>query len=263
MKLKVGILIMVLISCSPKEAIEEVKLISEYKIKEHHRISKTEYSYNKKDSLDSDSKTFKSYDSKNRLINENNSIFFNYNKLGKVEEEISIYRRDRIVKVNTTKYVYDKNHNLKHKIRLLEPLDTILTNEYNSKGQLTKSDKGFETVLFEYEVDELIKKTTIKKGIESRISNFTYDSIGRLALDNWVFSSENRMKTKFTYDINNRLITEIDSSLNSESNPKSYVEFKTEYRYNGLDSLIEIRKSGRVLSETDFKYRGKTIITYK
>ena len=30
MKLKVGILILILIGCSPKEAIEEVQLISEY-----------------------------------------------------------------------------------------------------------------------------------------------------------------------------------------------------------------------------------------
>ena len=263
MKLKIGILILILFGCSPKEEIVDFQLISEYKLKEQHRISKTEYSYNKRDSLYSDRTTFKSYDSKNRLINENNSLFYNYNELDNIDKEISIYRRDRIVKVDTTKYVYDKNQNLKHKIRLSDPLDTLTTNDYNSKGKLMKSDKSFITELFEYDGDKLIKKTTITRGVESRISNFTYDSLGRLSIDNWVFSGENKMKTKYTYDTNSRLITEVDSSLNLKSNPKSYVEFKTEYKYNEIDSIIEIRELGRVQSEKDFKYRSKTIIEYK
>ena len=263
MKLKIAILTIVLFGCSPKETAEELALVAEYKIREHHRVWKSEYEYNKKDSLFSKNKYFNAFDSNNRLINKNNIIFYEYNDLGKIIEEKSIYHRDRIIKVTTVKYLYDENQKLKHKIRLNEKLDTILTNKYNSNGQITQSKNQIETIRYTYNKENLIKKTTFRNGSESRISNYEYDSIGRLAIDNWIFSGANKMKTTFKYDEKNLLIEEIDSSYSIKDNPNSFVEFKTEYKYNAEDSIVEIRKLGRVVSESEFKLRGKTIIEYK
>lgn len=263
MKLKITILTLVLIGCSPKEIVEEVTLVAEYKIKEHHREWKSEYEYNEKDSLYSQKKYFNAFDSNNRLINKNNIIFYEYNDLGKIIEEKSIYQRDQIVKVTTVKYLYDENRKLKHKIRVNETLDTIMTNKYNSNGQLTQSKNQLETIRYAYENDLLIKKTTLRKGLESRVSNYKYDSTGRLTMDNWIFSGSNKMKTTFKYDEKNRLKEEIDSSYSIKSNPKSYVEFKTEYKYNDVDSIVEIAKFGRVVSESEFRFRGKTIFKYE
>ena len=120
MKLKFIISILILGGCSPKEVVEEIQLVSEYKLKEHHRTTRTEYSYDKKDSLYSERTRMSSFDSKNRLINQNNTVFYKYNELGNIKEENSIYRRDRIVRVNTTKYIYDNDQNLIYKINIFK-----------------------------------------------------------------------------------------------------------------------------------------------
>lgn len=239
-----------------------LQLVSEYELLEHHRVWISENAYDKNDSLYSERKTFKSYDKKNRLINANDIKFYRYNELDKVEEEKLIYRGFQVIRIDTTKYIYDENQNLIHKIKLIEPVDTLETNEYTSNGQLTKSFKGDETTIFDYTEDKLTKETKARGRDEIKISNFRYDSLGRLVVKNQVFSGTARMKTTYTYDNKNRLITEIDSSATSTF-AKDLVELKTEYKYNELDSIIEIKKLGRVINEKEFKLLRKVIIKYE
>ena len=71
------------------------------------------------------------------------------------------------------------------------------------------------------------------------------------------------MKTKFEYNEKGKLFREIDSSFNQGTNPNEFVEFMDEYKYDKNDSIIEIIILGRVLSESDFKVRGRKIFELK
>ncbi len=70
------------------------------------------------------------------------------------------------------------------------------------------------------------------------------------------------MKTYYKYNSNNKLFSKRDSSFSTVTNPNQYIEFLTEYYYDKNDSLIEIRKLGRIYTEKEFKIRGKTKFKY-
>ncbi len=119
-----------------------------------------------------------------------------------------------------------------------------------------------ETINYEYLNGKISKKTIFEDNEISRISEYKYDKLNRIETEDWVFSGTNRMRTYYKYNSKNKLFSERDSSFSNVINPNEYVEFLTEYYYDKNDSIIEIRKSGRIHSENEFKIRGKTKFSY-
>jgi len=253
-------LTLILTSCGNLEAD---KLIAEFKAKESYRIWTTKKSLTKKDSIYAERKSFKSYDSKNRLINISNYQFYFYNdKENRIEKTKSIYKREGkgIAKIKTQIYKYnEKNGLLEYIIEKRDKIDTIKSFKYDSKKNVIETKTHFSTITQEFENSVVKKKIVSIKNGEPKISEFQYDSLNRPRIKNWVFGRNKRMKTKFEYNENGKLLKEIDSSLNQGINPNEYVEFMTEYRYDEYDSIVEIIELGRVLNESDFKVRGKTL----
>lgn len=259
----ITILTLILTSCGN---LEEDKLIAEFKVKENYRIWTIEKSLTKKDSIYAERKSFKSYDSINRLININNVQFYFYNdKKNRIEKTKSIYKREGkgTAKIDTQNYEYDKNDLLKYITEKREQIDTIKSFKYDSEKNLIEIKTNFRIITQEFENGIIKKRIVTERNTEPKISEFQYDSINRPIIENWVFSGNHRMKTKFEYNEKGKLFREIDSSFNQGTNPNEFVEFMTEYKYDKNDSIIEVIKLGRVLSELDFKVRGKTIFERK
>ncbi|CAL2103801.1 conserved protein of unknown function [Tenacibaculum sp. 190130A14a] len=245
--------------------LEEEKLIAEFKAKEKYRVWTTEKKINKHDSITFIRKSFKSYDSKNRLINISNVEFYFYDENNRIEKTKSIYKREGkgLAKIDTQNYVYDESGLLKLITENDEKIDTIKSFKYDSEKNLIETKTNLRTITQEFE-NGVIKKKIIKEhNTEPKIYEFHYDSINRPIIEDCTFSGGLRMKTKFEFNQKGKLIREIDSSFNQGTNPNEFVEFMTEYKYDKNDSIVEIIKLGRVVSETDFKIRGKTIFERK
>ena len=261
--LTITFLSLILTSCGN---LEEDKLIAEFKEKESYRIWKTEKSLTKKDSVYSQRKSFKSYDSKNRLINISNVDFYFYNdNENRIEKTKSIYKREGKGKafIDTQNYEYDKNGLLKYITEKREKIDTLVSFKYDSEKNLIETKTNFRTITQEFENGVMKKRIEKDRNAEPKISEFYYDSLNRPKLENWIFSGNHRMKTKFEYNGKGKLFREIDSSFNQGTNPNELVEFMDEYKYDKNDSIIEIIRLGRVLSESDFKVRGRKIFQWK
>lgn len=257
------ILLIFLFGCNSSQIVEEIGIIKEFNKKEKFRVWKTEKSYNKIDSMYSERKSFTAFDSLNRIINKNNSVFYRYNSDNQIATEHTVYRRNRIVRIMDKEYKYDRNGNLEMILRIGETIDTIQTFKYNENNQILLSKTDFREIDFKYENGKLSEKVSKENNSNPRISNYIYDKEGRLKIENWVFGDNHSMKTTFKYDERNRLISEIDSSFEQRTNPNTFIEFRTDYKYNMNDSIIEKISLGRILSETDFKNRGRTTYEYE
>ncbi len=244
--------------------LEEDKLIAEFNAKESYRIWTTEKRINKYDSIYFNRKSFKAFDSKNRVINSNNWKFYYYNENG-IEKTKSIYKREGkgTAKIDTQNYVYGKNGLLKYIIENRKKIDTIKSFKYDSEKNLIETKTNFRTIKQEFKNGVVKKRIESERNAEPKISEFYYDSLNRPIIENWVFSGNHRMKTRFEYNEKGKLFREIDSSFTHKTNPNTFVEFMDEYKYDKNDSIIEIIILGRVLSESDFKIRGKTIFERK
>ena len=231
-----------------------------------YQITKTENNLNEKDStIRKVNNQINVYDSKNNLINSNNITFYFYNSQNKLSETKSVYKREGkglISKILKRKYLYDKSGNLIKIIDNTENEEIIKKLNYDKFGNL-KSEIGLrETINYEYLNGNVSKKTVIEENEISKISQYKYDKLNRIETEDWVFSGTNRMKTYYKYNSNNKLFSERDSSYSKVTDPNQYIEFLTEYYYDKNDSLIEIRKLGRVYAEKEFKIRGKTKFRY-
>ena len=259
--LTITFLSLILTSCGN---LEEGKLISEFNAKESYRIWTTEKRINKNDSIYFNRKSFKAFDSKNRLINNNNWTFYYYNE-NRIEKTKSIYKREGkgTAKIDTQNYIYDKNGLLKYIVENRKKNDTIKSFKYDSEKNLIETKTNFRTITQEFENGVVKKRIESERNAKPKISEFYYDSLNRPITENWIFSGNQRMKTRFEYNEKGKLFKEIDSSFNQGTNPNEFVEFMTEYKFDKNDSIVEIIKLGRVLSESDFKERGKTLIERK
>ena len=244
-----------LISC---ENIERSNLISEFEDLEEYRIWVTEKSIDEKDSVYQERKTFKAFDSNDRLINQGNFKFYYYqNGTDRIEKTTNVFVRERNVKIYTEQYDYNENGLLKYILRVGENIDTIQSFRYNEKGNLIESKSGYRTITQEFENGLLKKRIKTEDDGEPRISDFEYDSIKRPLVENWVFSGDHQMKTRFEYYVDGKLYRETDSSYVPGKSPNSIVEFRDEYLYDKNDSISEIIQYGRVQSESDFYLRGR------
>ena len=259
--LTITFLNLILTSCGD---LEKGRLILEFNAKESYRIWTTEKRINKNDSIYFNRKSFKAFDSKNRLINYNNWTFYYYNE-NRIEKTKSIYKRKGkgTAKVHTQNYIYDKNGLLKYIIENRKKNDTIKSFKYDSEKNLIETKTNFRTITQEFENGVVKKRIESERNTEPKISEFYYDSLNRPITENWIFSGNQRMKTRFEYNEKGKLFKKIDSSFNQGTNLNEFVEFMTEYKFDKNDSIVEIIKLGRVLSESDFKEHGKTLIERK
>jgi len=240
------------------ENIERSNLISEFEDLEKYRVWVTEKLIDEKDSVYRERKTFNAFDSKDRLINQGNFKFYYYqNGTDRIEKTTNVFVRDRNVKIYTEQYDYDENGLLKFILRVGENIDTIQSFKYDEDGNLIESNTGYINVKQKFE-DGLLKKR-IKTEIdgEPRISEFEYDSLKRPLVENWVFSGNHRMKTRFEYYDDGKLFRKTDSSYVQGKSSNLIVEFRDEYLYDKNDSISEIIQLGRVQSETNFYVRGR------
>lgn len=252
-------LLTVVTSCSGD--YQELKLLNYSDKNENVKIEVTETEYDEKDSLISEKKYLKVFDSKNRLINKNNSVFYFYNDNNKIDETKFIYRRGIVTKIIVDKYIYDKNGNLNLITTNFNTIDTIQTFKYNANNNLIeKSGKNIKH-FYEYSREKIIEEKETQNNEVSKISHFVYDKNGNKIENNWVFGNQ-KMKTYYIYNSKNLIISERDSCITVFGNPNEFVEFLTEFIYNQKDSIIEKRDLGRILSENDFKLRGKTKYYY-
>ncbi|MBL1145875.1 MAG: hypothetical protein D8M25_13135 [Bacteroidetes bacterium] len=243
------------VSC---ENIERNKLISEFEDLESYRIWTIEKSINENDSVYHERRTFKAFDSNDRLINEGNFKFYYYqdetDRIGKTK---NVFKRDRNVKIYTEQYEYDENGLLQNILRVGESIDTIKSYKYDESGNLIKSKTGNRIIIQEFE-DGLLKKRIRTDGdAEPRISEFEYDSLNRPIVENWVFSGDHQMKTRFEYYGDGKLYRITDSSYAPGKSPNSIVESRDEFLYDEKDSISEIIQFGRIQSETTFYIRGR------
>lgn len=257
------ILICNLISCGN---FEENNLLEYSAENKSYQITKTEINLNEKDStIRKENNQTNIYDSKNRLINSNNITFYFYNSKNKISETNSIYKREgkgRISKIIKHKYYYDQNENLIKITENTEKEEIVKILKYDKFGNLKTEIGNRETINYEYSNGKISKKTIIEDNAISKISEYKYGKLNKIETEDWVFSGTNRMKTYYKYNSNNKLFSQRDSSYSKATNPNEIVEFLTEYYYDKNDSIVEIRKLGRVYSEKKFKIRGKTKFSY-
>ncbi|RQO34370.1 hypothetical protein DBR39_20300 [Chryseobacterium sp. KBW03] len=251
-----------LVSC--KGDLKELKLLRYSDKNKKYEFKIYERNYNQNDSLYIVKTYFKIFNSYNQVINKNNTQFLFYNDQHKIDELISVYHRGRIANVLSYKYHYNKDGKLNSVVQEHDnKIDTVQSYLYNKSNQLIENKSGIDKVKYTYERDKLIEVTEFEDNEVSKNSKFIYDNKGNKSVQNWVFNGNQKMRTYFKYNSKNKLISKRDSSMNIHNNPNEYVEFLTQYQYDNNDSLVEEKDFGRVLSEKDFKYRGKTTYEYK
>lgn len=259
----VGLSSFLIISCVGD--FEEKKLLDySYKNSKLH-FEITEKDYNEKDSLNFEEKRFIILDSQNRIINKNNLQFLFYNNQNKLKEIKSVYRRGGKTNILSYEYFYDKKQNLKFITYQYNETDTIQIFKYNKLSQLIQKDYPFRksSIKYKYDKDQISEIVEFENGKVSKYSKFIYDDKGNKSIQNWIFNENQKMRTYFKYNSKNKLISERDSSFTNSGNPNENVEFLDKYFYDKNDSLVEKKHYDRILSEKEFKYRGKTTYNYK
>ncbi|SEO42858.1 hypothetical protein SAMN05444671_3418 [Flavobacterium sp. CF108] len=241
--------------------IEENNLISESQKNENFRITTTEKDLDENNHLHLERKQFKVFDKYNRIINIDNNSFLFYDQNNKLINIKSVYKREGkgLAKVINEKRIYDLNGNLRF---ILDENDTTSYFTYNRDKKLIKEIYPRQEIFYEYKNNLISKKTIIEDGDTLEVHNYAYDKSKKLNTDVYVFSKKNKMKVFYKYYSNNKLFSKRDSSYSKTNDPNEYIEFLTEYYYDKNDSVVEIRKSGRILSEKVFKLRGKTKFEY-
>jgi hypothetical protein len=225
-----------------------------------------ERDFNENDSLNFEEKRFVVLDSQHRIINKNNLQFFFYNNQNKLQEIKSVYRRGGKTNILINKYLYNDKGNLIYiTYRFNNKIDTVRKFKYNSFNQLVEEFYLIKSlsVKYKYDNNKISEKKEFEKGGISENFKFSYDSKGNKSIQNRTFNGDQKLRTYFKYNSENRLINKRDSSLTTFGNPNEYVEFIDEYYYDKTDSLIERRQLGRVLNDKEFKLRGKTTYEYK
>ena len=161
---------------------------------------------------------------------------------------------DRIAHIYTEKYDYDENGLLHCILRAGNKMDTIKSFKYDDNGNQIESKTGYRTIIREFENGLLIQKIKSEGDAEDRISEFKYDSLDRPTVEDWVFSGDHQMKTRFEYYDNGKLFRETDVQGKS---PNTLTEYRNEYKYDENDSILEITKYGRIKRESTFFISGR------
>lgn len=251
------------VSCSGE--LEKIKLLNNVGKNKKYRIEIIIKDFNQNDSLNFEKKRQLILDSNNRIICKNGLSFFFYNHNGKRFQTKSVYRRGGITNILTYQYIYDRKQNLRFVTYQFRDIDTIRIYAYDKFNQLIREEYPFRKafIYYKYRNGRISETTEVKDSTVLKHSEFIYDQNGNKSVENWVFSGDQKMRTYFKYNSKNKLIYKRDSCITTGENPNEYVEFLDRYYYNKQDSLIEKRQYGRILSENDFRYRGKTTYNYE
>ncbi|MBV6881161.1 hypothetical protein NG800_014250 [Epilithonimonas ginsengisoli] len=251
-----------LVSCSGD--IESYKLLKYSDSNKKYQIDVIEREYNENDSLVFEKKNLTIFDSKNRIININNSQFYFYNIHNKLTDEKSIYRRGWKTNILRHTYIYDKDGKLRFEtFQINSQIDTTGIYKYNNFNQLIEIKNPNLIKKFSYQEKKISEEIEIIDDEISKKSIFTYDLKDNKIIDNWICNVSQKMKTYFKYNSKNKLISKRDSCITVFGNPNEFVEYLDQYFYDKNDSIIEKKMFGRVLSEKEFKIRSKTRYLYK
>lgn len=250
-------------SCSGD--IEKQRLLRFSDENKKYEFEIIEKDFNEKDFLNFEKKNYKVLDSQHRVINENNLKFSFYNNHNKLSEIKSVYRRAGKTNILTYRYLYDSKQNLKLLTYHFNKIDTIQIFKYNKLNQLVQKDYPFRksSIKYKYITDKISEITEFENGEVSKYSTFIYDDKGNKLIEDWTLNGKQRMRTYFTYNSKNKLISERDSSFTNSGHPNECVESLNKYYYDKNDSLKEKTQYDRILSEREFKYRGKTTYDYR
>lgn len=229
------------------------------------RFEIIERDFNENDSLNFEEKRMVVLDSQHRIINRNNLQFLFYNNQDKLLEIKSVYRRGGKTNILIYKYFYDEKQNLKFITYQFNKVDTIQTFEYNALNQLIQKKYPFRNFIIQYKYDKggISEITEFEHENISKHSTFIYDNKGNKSIEDWVFNENKKMRTYFKYNSKNKLISKRDTSFTNSGAPNECVETLDKYYYDKNDSLVEKKQYDRVLSEKEFKYRGKITYDYK
>ncbi len=246
-----------LVSC---ENLERYNLISDFEDLEEYRVWIIEKSIDENDSVYYERKTFKAFDSNDRMINKGNFKFYFYDgETDQIKKTTTVLMRGINVRTYSQQYDYDQKGLLQSILRVGESIDTIQLFKYDENGNLVESTTGYKTIVQEFEGELLKKRILIEGDTKPRISEFKYDSLKRPIIENWVFSGNHRMKTQFEYYSDGNLFQKTDSSYAHHESPNSVIESREQYKYDEQDSISEIIYFRRIQSESTFKIDGRKI----
>ena len=252
------ILSILLLSCGQEHRHEqENKLEKQFEdyVARKQNIKRIEFSSNsQKDTIS----YYIGYDSLNRIVNNGNHQFYEYDSLGRI---LKLYQCVLSRDPTCSKpyiYFYEYSNGNLERIKLLNSFtqDTIPrvveTYVYDTRNRLVQHTK-FPTDTFTY----VYINTDTSKHSElrtywvnnadnewvkvSRKTTFQYDSLGRKISLIWADPDGMTWRNDFSFDAKNRLMMEKDSSLdNYNRQPNSCcILYWTEYKYDKFDRLIE------------------------
>jgi hypothetical protein len=199
------------------------------------------------------------YDDKNRVVNEANSEFYEYDSLGRVSKRYScILDRDPTCSKPYIS-IYEYSDGKLSTIKLLNSFrDSVPyiyeTFEYDLRNRLIRHTKNpTDTFVYSYLGNGTLKRTelwthwvttldsTHKWVPVPRTTTFKYDSSGRKISSTWT-DGDMSMRSDFSYDNNNRIIMQRDTSLDNfiAREPNSCcILYWTEYKYGKNNKLVE------------------------
>jgi len=202
---------------------------------------------------------FIGYDSLNRIVNNGNNQFYEYDSLGRILKQYQcVLSRDPTCS-RPYIYFYEYSNGNLEKIKLLNSFihdsipRVVETFIYDRQNRLVQHTK-FPTDTFTYvyinadtnkhsELRTYWVNNADNKWVKvSRKTTFQYDSLGRRVSLTWTDLDDGMTwRNDFFYDAKNKLIMEKDSSLdNYNREPNSCcILYWTEYKYDSIDRLIE------------------------
>ena len=184
-----------------------------------------------------------------------------------------------------TTYQYDNVGNL---VKSVNPIGTTTEYVYDSVNRLldetVTSAKGEVLRKYNYTLDKAgrrIKVVESGKDISERTVQYTFDSLGRLEketvtengktstvsytfddLSNRVSKNDNGIVTKYTYDANNRLLTEGNITYTYDKNGNTVTKTEngvtTTYTYFVFGRLKSV-SDGTTIESYDYNYQGGRI----
>ena len=202
---------------------------------------------------------FTGYDSLDRIVNNGNHQFYEYDSLGRILKQYQcVLSRDPTCSKPYI-YFYEYSNGNLEKIKLLNSfthdsiprvVETFIYDRQNRLVQHTKFPS--DTFTYVYIGADTCKHSELRTywvnnadGESVKVSKkttFQYDSLGRIVSLTWADPDDGMTwRNDFFFDAKNRLIMKKDSSLdNYNREPNSCcILYWTEYKYDSFDRLIE------------------------
>jgi len=222
------------------------------------------------------------YDDKNRVVNDANSEFFEYDSWGRISKRYAC-NLDRDPQCNKPYiFFYEYSDGKLSTIKLLNSFgnDSIPHNfetfEYDQQHRLIKHTKlPTDTFIYSYSGNDTLKQTELwtywvnsadnKQVKVSRTTTFQYDNSGNKISSTWIMDDNMSMRNEFYYDSKNRIIMQRDTSLDNfvVREPNSCcILYWTEYKYDEHDRIVEEIHSVGTNDNPAKQFQRKIIFQY-